>query len=513
MEKVIYQIENSENPLFKTISISGNDGKKQYLHSRIDPSREVESLQSAISCIAKDTVIAVGCGFGYHLLPVAENEGIKTLIVIDFLSGLESFVLQADHFKKLSVSSNVIFLSGLDQAELEKELAVYLDIDVSKGIYFLEHPASVRIFTDYYKSVRETIDRVLRKKIGNTATKRSFDHLFLRNIIKRMPYFRNLYPLSSIRNVWKGKPSLILSSAPSIDKYIDTIVNHRNSLNIIAIDSAYPVLFSKNIKPDLIISIDPQPWIDEHLLSCDRSIPFISNLSSWCGHFQPETLFISMNSHPFSQIIDHHLPDIGTCDSRTGTVLGDAIFAARYLGSSKIFILGADFSFPHGVIYGKGTAYNYRYTSIYNSRLQTAESLHQSYINRSSRIKKNGIFTRQSFLQFMESIEKIPIQDNTCPITHIVAGGMHLSNTTLISTNEKLETVLSQLPVIADNQRISEKTASLKRFSDKQYNHILKVISENNLLDQLLDASLNSPIPPQKKDRILMLIKKLWISK
>jgi hypothetical protein len=348
--------------------------------------------------------------------------------------------------------------------------------------------------------------------VGNAATKRSFEQLFLRNCIKRLPQLKNAYPLSSIKDTWKGRPALIISSAPSVDKYIDLIATNRNRFNILAVDSAYPVLLSKNITPDLIISIDPQPWTEEHLLQCDPAIPVISNLSSWCSDKQPQNLFLSMNSHPFSQIIDHSLPDIGTCDSHTGTVAGDAIAAAQYLGSSRIFIVGVDSSFPNGVIYGRGTAYNHRYASMLNSRLQPTETLNQSYINRSTRVKKNGVSTRQSFLQYMESIDKY-IQNISAAIYHIVADGLPLQNASIISSREELESILSNEPFISDCEELKSKMSSLKRFSKTQLDIISKIFSDDDLLDQLIESSISSEISTRKCANIMKLMRHLKVIK
>jgi len=331
MEDIQYAIEPTKETGFSTVEVILS-GKKTFLHSKINPARESETQREQISKITQDTVIAYGAGLGYTLIPVCNNHAIKRLIIIERLNNINTHLLNT--FAKDNHNCEIIILSGMNCDQIATALDELLDFTIVKGIAFLDHPASLRLFPEYYSSVKSTVDSRIRYKAGNEATKKNFLSLFFRNAIKNISQLRIMSALSSIRNLWSGYPCLVISSAPSIDYFINVIKSHKNNFFILSVDSAYPILRSHGIRPDLIISIDPQPWTEEHLRNMDQSIPVITSLTSWNHAFKKS--FLSINSHPLSQLRDHTIPNIGSVDTHTGTDAGDAIAAAIYHGASRI---------------------------------------------------------------------------------------------------------------------------------------------------------------------------------
>jgi hypothetical protein len=397
MKTVDYIIEPTKEEGRSTIAIVMDNGAKKYLHSALYPSREETSLKMIIEQNAKDIVIVLGCGIGYHLKPLSRIKDIKKVIIIDILENIDIYANDLSYIKDLHPT----FITGPDYDRLEKKLKDSLEICSSTKIFICEHPSSMRLFPAFYSECRLRINKILRTKAGNLLTRNSFSSLFFRNISKNLNSLKDSFPVESLRNLFTGFPAVIISSAPSINNFIEQIKLNKDRMLIICIDSAIPILNANKIKPDFIISIDPQPWVLEHLLDSDKTIPIICSLSSWplpmfCKKF------LSLTTHPICQIIEHLFPDkIGSVDSSTGSVAGDAILTAIHMGCSPIYTAGFDFSFPQHLIYDKNSAYNHRYTKVFNSRIISSESLHMSYIRKSkSGAGEGGIPTRQSFLQF-----------------------------------------------------------------------------------------------------------------
>ena len=384
------------------------DGREFPLHSRVAPARE--AAETAPDPGRYDLVIALGCGLGYSMLPLKDElQRYKRVIIIDILRGIENDIGRNVNTGFLASSRNVQFITGKDIPEIEKFLAVTVTLDEHKGIHVREHSASFKLFPEYYSSVKAAVKRVLDKKASGAATVKAFGRAFLRNALFNAEQIESLHPVSSLAGRFAGFRGLIVSSAPSVESEMARILANRNRFVIIAVDSAIPMLGQNGITPELCVSIDPQHRINEHLLGhTSRRTAHVFSMVS-----PPETVkkyggFISLNSHPVSQVIESIYPGLtGSIDSATGSVAGDALSLALLCGFDSIAMAGFDFSFSNNNIYARGTAYQDRYALMFNNRLRTPESFNAEYIFRASRgYMESGRYTRRSFTGYRDSLSK-----------------------------------------------------------------------------------------------------------
>ncbi|NLV67330.1 MAG: DUF115 domain-containing protein [Spirochaetes bacterium] len=401
------------------------DGREFPLHSRVAPARE--AAETAPDPGRYDLVIALGCGLGYSMLPLKDElQRYKRVIIIDILRGIENDIGRNVNTGFLASSRNVQFITGKDIPEIEKFLAVTVTLDEHKGIHVREHSASFKLFPEYYSSVKAAVKRVLDKKASGAATVKAFGRAFLRNALFNAEQIESLHPVSSLAGRFAGFRGLIVSSAPSVESHMAQIRANRNRFVIIAVDSAIPMLEQNGITPELCVSIDPQHRIAEHLLGHrgERTAHVFSIVSP------PATVkrysgFVSLNSHPVSQVIENLYPGItGSIDSSTGSVAGDALALALLCGFESIAMAGFDFSFTHNNIYARGTAYQQRYATMFNTRLRTPESFNAEYIFKSSRgfIESNR-YTRRSFTGYRDSLARY-IKENCPGRVHWIGGGL-----------------------------------------------------------------------------------------
>ena len=414
MTPIKYEIEPAKETSFNTIAVFDIDGKKKYLHSAISPSKEKNSLKELLDSVNQDTIIVLGCGLGYHLYPLLSKQYKLRIIIIDILENIQKFALNEKIPADLQQSNNIEWITGNNIHNVESFLNIFLNLEESRSIFICEHPASLRLFPEFYSDCRKIIDASIRNKVGNIATKRSFGKLYQKNILKHSVLSKNAYPVNALKNICKNQTAIVISSAPSADMYIEQIKHQSDKIIVFCVDSAYSILKINGIRPDFIISIDPQPWIEEHFSEIDPSIPVIASFSSWKCSISHVHLFLSLSSHPFCQILEYLYPkSIGSIDSGTGTVAGDAIQAALYTGCSHIYLCGLDFSFPNHCIYSKNSTYNKRFTGFLNNRVISNESHHINYIRRSGKKTVSaGIPTRESFLQFKSLIERMIIESS-----------------------------------------------------------------------------------------------------
>jgi hypothetical protein len=403
----LYQIRESKKGLPTLFVTAG--GRDLPVHSSVDPSADAKIFTGRFSPEKYDLLVISGLGLGYHLHPLAESaHRFKKIIVIDTNPRGREMLDCVPGSKYLTAADNIFLLCGLEAHDLSAALEGLLNLSEAKGISLLEHPASVRIFSEYYAAVKKTVSRVIDKAGSELATLEKFGPVFFKNILANLKAAEKLMPVSALAGKFTGRAAAVVTPGPSLDKSIDTLKNARDYLCVIAVDSALGPLTASGIYPDISISIDPQPYIWEHHSGVDMT-PMINivSIASWPGALPRDGAYVSFNSHPVCQLIEELCPSgAGSVDSLTGSVAGDALKLAMLLGFDRAYMFGFDFSFIDYKIYARGTAYQNRYASFLNSRFTPPETRNLDYMMKSSRaFKSEGRFTRRAFIQYKEKIE------------------------------------------------------------------------------------------------------------
>ena len=491
---ISYRIEKTRRGLDTIIIESG--GRDIPLHSKIDPEREAESFRDRFDPARYDVLIVLGAGLGYHLIPLKEriNE-YSVVILIDILTGIEAAIDRNPLTSFLLTSPRFLFVRGKSPEDVDRILSDIIDMDNIRGISVLEHPASVRIFDDYYGVIKKSIDKMITIKAGNKATRQAFGARYVRNILVNFGMLDNARPVCDLFGAFKRYPAVIAGSGPSLEINIEMLRRYQDRIFIIAVDSAIPVLQQKGVLPDIIISIDPQPYVYEHFLNYKPGNAIhVLSITSHPSILKQLNGFISLNSHPFSQLASEACGgSIGSVDSSTGTVAGDAVNLCARCGFSIIGVTGIDFSFSDFTIYARGTAYQKRYAVHFQDRLSTVEGYNMRYIMKSSGgLKYEGKYTRKSFLHYRQALEDFFGKNAIPEIYALNDRGIPIPG---VRVQDMDEFVAKNCPAVIEKKRIIGGIQAISRVIDAgPIMGALKQISDDKLFDELLEASLGRPI-------------------
>jgi hypothetical protein len=172
---------------------------------------------------------------------------------------------------------------------------------------------------------------------------------------------------------------------------IHEIKEKRTGFFLIAADTSLPALVTQGITPDAVVSIDCQHISYYHfmngipgetLLFLDLASPPLVASRSKEPHFfsggHPLTRYISLAWRSFPEL-----------DTSGANVTYAAISLAEKLGAQTIEVYGADFSYPLGLGYARGT-YIHPYFEIRQNRLSSLEALHSGFLYRSPLEKKTN---------------------------------------------------------------------------------------------------------------------------
>ena len=401
------------------------------LHSRFYPTHEQELYREKFDPEKYDFLVVLGTGLGYHLLSLKEKiTRYSGIVLIDVLDGIQDEIARNEFTSFLASSGNVEFLTAQMPDRVEQRLTNAIDMNDIRGITVVEHESSVRIFSEYYSEIKKIIEKIINKKAQNRATQSAFSLRYVKNIVKNLKALNDAIPVKKLFGRFEQYPCVIIVPGPSLDRSIDVLGKNAGKYFIISVDSALPVLAGNGIEPDFLVSIDPQPFVYEHTTGIATDAVRVFSLSSYSEPSCFRYSAVSLNTHPLSQIVSSLTRDgIGSIDSSTGTVAGDAISMGVKLGFRAIGLLGFDFSFLDHVIYARGSAYQRRFATLFQNRYHPAESQNIHYIRKSSRgFMHSGRHTRRAFIQYKDSIEgiidKYKIQNKNINIYNINARGL-----------------------------------------------------------------------------------------
>ena len=209
-------------------------------------------------------------------------------------------------------------------------------------VLILESNASSADYSRLYASMHHDICKAIQWRVTDVKANLNteiFCQMQLRNAVD------SLVPLKVNPAIGQGKTAVVLGGGPSLDFHIDWIKENRNKLCLLAASRIANKLFKEDLKPDLVVSVDPQNVSYEiskqGVLWTD--VPLVYNyhvsaklLQQWQG----PTFYMGKRLpwHGNNQLID--------CVPACGPTVGHAaVSVASFLGFSQILMTGIDLCF------------------------------------------------------------------------------------------------------------------------------------------------------------------------
>ena len=218
-----------------------------------------------------------------------------------------------------------------------------------------------------------------------TIQHRHFGKRWFSNIIRNALCFKNYEEPDATIPI-----ATICAAGPSLDQELAYLVNNSKERFIIAVDTSLPVLLSAGLMPDAVISIDAQHISYRHFLDGlpSHTALYIDLAGSPVAAAQSKAPRFFSGLHPLSLYISYFLHS-AQLDTSGGNVGYAALSLAEYLGAQSIEIVGADFSYPKGKTYSRGTYLSSLFGQR-QSRFLPLESSFSNLLYRSSSLNKVG---------------------------------------------------------------------------------------------------------------------------
>jgi hypothetical protein len=382
------QIERAETG--KPTLILNRSDKSVAVYSRHDPERDglrfYQKQMHDHTGAHSGLFFFIGIGLGYHIIPFTANPDVERLVILEPDKGLFQRVKDIEPVRGLLSRGGVELHVGEEINRFLDDIQGRYDYIFHGGFRIVRYPRLHQLYCDMYDPVEQRLHDGLNSLLNDASTIGRFAALWLNNFIRNIRQPGLIHPVSALFGRWSGT-AVLLGAGPSLNNVLDDLKSERNGLYLVATDAALKPLMRCGIRPDLVISMDPQPTLHYHVSGLPKdevsSIPAVLSL---IGSPQVFSLFrekyLYSTRHPISQLF-------GTGDDELFNYTAVSSLGFRVaveMGFDSIILAGLDFAFTGMHTYAWDSFFS-DYCVHYGSRLRTPGSIEIEMIHRRGGIK------------------------------------------------------------------------------------------------------------------------------
>jgi len=350
-------------------------GREIALHSLFDPLREAEKLTEALP--PSGYLVALGLGAGYGIKAYLNSPATTGILIVEYSAGLFRALLEQFDLSEIFLDGRVSVLLDPSAEELEAALFSLYVPPLAGDLRSLPLRARVDLDPKPFAEAAGILRVVLERISDDYSVQAFFGRLWFRNAVRNLRIAeRPSSPLPPARR------AVVTAAGPSLEEELPEAKKaQREGAFLIATDTTLPALLDSGLKPDAVISIDCQTISYYHFLKgLPPDIPLVIDLASpnRLARLSDSVRFFS-SGHPFCAYVSTHFRRFPALDTSGGNVTHAALSLAEALGAESCLVAGADFSYPEGKSYARGT-YIYDYFAKCSSRLLPEESLFAGFV-------------------------------------------------------------------------------------------------------------------------------------
>ena len=323
-----------------------------YCHSINDPMYEAWILARDLAQPQYSEYHILGCGLGYLPFQIWEEMEHSARIILYEVGN--THIDYAMHYGVLDrIAGSDLVIRSFESAEASVEAFLLAKKEGKQDRFFFVEPWVTRYYSsDYNQSVEELIQ--------NDLCMRDNAQRWRINVNKNLSFTQHCS--SELNGKFEHDEWVVVAAGPSLGQNLDFLKESVGKRTIIVINTALRKLLNEQIKPNVVISVDPLISLSTHVEGLENhteDIPLLAGASSsWT--------FVAQYKGPVYLL---YTPAMASCLSESqilendrwmtgGTVTNFAVEAALRYGAKRIYLVGADMGYPGNQNYTAGVSHN-----------------------------------------------------------------------------------------------------------------------------------------------------------
>ena len=332
------------------------EGRRIYLHSRVDPEAEAKRWAENIELGETFCQVVGGFGLGHHILALFRRlKGDAFLIVTEPNLQLLRAAMESLDLAELFNQDRCVILTQTDKSDFQNRVEEHGTL-MMMGAKFVTHAPSEQAAGEFHTRMRGILADHMAYCKMSIVTLVANSRITCRNIANNFPLFLSTPPINPLRDLFKGIPAILVAAGPSLQRQLDRLAELKDRAVIIAVQTTFKTLLDRGIPPHFVTSLD------YHEMS-KRFFEDISDYSHTHLVAEPKaTWHVLDNYHGPISMLDNHFarlclgPGLAGRDGlKAGaTVAHLSLYLAVYLGCDPIVLVGQDLAYTDHVYYSPG---------------------------------------------------------------------------------------------------------------------------------------------------------------
>jgi len=331
------------------------DGEEVYIHNAEDPADCANQAIDLLGSMDNEGIITLfGFGLGYLCEELLERiEQGHILMIYEATVELFKTALMTRDISALLESNKVNIVLGPD-ADNFTIFHRYHQLIANGKFWVVAHKPSIKLNEKAYDRFLKRLKEEKKLTESGVVTVVNLGKEFINTFLANIPFIIRKPGVNKLKDVFKGRPVIIVSAGPSLDRNLHLLEKAKGKAIIIAVDAVIPTLLPCGIIPDMIVGIDPlknniHMFKDNPLL---KEVPFVC-----LAQYTPEIVrmypgpmfFNSVPQNIAYKWLSYFWDDKGYIDCIGGSVAHLAFGVAEFIGSDVIAFVGQDLSFNKAV--------------------------------------------------------------------------------------------------------------------------------------------------------------------
>jgi hypothetical protein len=322
-------------------------GSVVFLHSRYDPAQEARRQSAAWGDAG--CVVVFGLGAGYHVAAMLESSRIASVLVVEKDAAVMRALLERVSFRSIMADSRTAFLARSE--DLRVALPRVWQPALMGGLRAFPLRAWCDLQREFCTRAAAELESAVQAARADFSVQAHFGRRWFLNMLGNLSAAEKSAPPDSMER------ARVTAAGPSLDLQAARLAGSASEGPVLAVDTSLPALLRRGIEPDGVVSIDCQIYCYHHFLQgLPEATTLYLDLASppLAARGRKRVRFVAGN-HPFAVYTCRRWRGFPLVETSGGNVTHAAVSLALALGAAMVTLYGADFSYPLGKAYARGT--------------------------------------------------------------------------------------------------------------------------------------------------------------
>ena len=369
--RTIYGINNRGSiKIFEDLSLDNKkilliekNGIEWYLQSRYNAEKACDDWISQFeNKLVDDTIILVyGLGDGSYVEKLLKLNDECKIIIYEPCADVFWHVFGRKNIAELLENERIFCaVEGICEGLYDAALETFVEYANYQLVFNTNLPNYPQIFPEKYKWALDRQLYEIKRVILNRNTEIYYSKEMIHNIMELSRDIIEQYSVVQLKDIVCKKesedmPAILIAAGPSLDKNIEKLKQIKDSVFIMAVDTALNTVLKHDIIPDMTISVDGhKPLVlfeDERVKNIPISLSAISNAK--IIEQNNAMRFYELEQGEYLSAIYNKLGKEIKGLPTGGSVANNACSLLTLMGFKTIIFMGLDLAYPGGIEHTK----------------------------------------------------------------------------------------------------------------------------------------------------------------